>query len=316
MRAIAARTWAIAAAVVVVVAAVLGYLVVVRSSVAGPATPGEPTAPASPTRLGCIDVPSSCGYPDASNTGVTPGTQLQRSGSVTADQPGQVIEGLDITGELNITASGVTVRDVRVTGGKEVGNSNWVVVLRPGVTDVLLENVELTTPKGSEQDLACVLNLGDAVPVIRRANIHGCSAGVSTGAGVIEDSYIHDMAQVPGLSHVVGIASNGGGGLTVRHNTILNQFDQTGVVAFYQDFGVQANNLVTDNLVAGGGYCFYGGKGEHGPTRDIRFIGNRLSSRFSPNCGHFGVIASFALSDPGNRFEGNYWDETGREVEP
>jgi hypothetical protein len=87
-------------------------------------------------------------------------------------------------------------------------------------------------------------------------------------------------------------------------------------VAFYQDFGTQGDNLVEDNLVAGGGYCFYGGSGDRGGTRDIRFLANRLSRKYSPECGHFGVLASFAWSDPGNVFAGNFWDETGVEVVP
>jgi hypothetical protein len=274
---------------------------------AAPTTPPKPTvAPTSGGPVGgrgCVVVPSVCGYPDASNTGVPAGVALKTSRSVTADKDGQLITGLDITGEINVTAANVTIRNTRVTGG-----GDWVVIVRPGATNLTIEDSELQTPAGSPQDIACVLNIGDTRPTIRRTDIHGCSAGVSSGGGLVQDSYIHDMAQVPGLSHDVGVASNGGGGLSVIHNTILNQYDQTATVAFYQDFGTQQNNLVQNNLLAGGGYCVYGGTGTKGGTTNIRFINNRFSQKYHPNCGYFGIVASFNRNDPGNTWTGNYWD--------
>ncbi|HST65270.1 MAG TPA: hypothetical protein VLM05_08785, partial [Mycobacteriales bacterium] len=184
-----------------------------------------------------------------------------------------------------------------------------------GAANLRIEDSELQTPAGSPQDIACVLNIGDTRPTILRTDIHGCSAGVSSGGGLVQDSYIHDMAQVPGLSHDVGVASNGGGGLSVVHNTIFNQYDQTATVAFYQDFGTQQNNLVQNNLLAGGGYCVYGGTGTKGATSNIRFIGNRFSQKYHPTCGSFGVVASFDVGDRGNAWSGNYWDHDLSPVE-
>ena len=271
-------------------------------SVSG-STTSSPRSPAVSGPADCAGSPSSCGYPDGSNTGIPAGVALKASRSVTADKAGQVIDGLDITGEINVTAPNVTIRNTRVTGG-----GDWVVVVRDGADDLTIEDSELQTPAGSPQDIACLLNIGDSKPTIRRANIHGCSAGISSGGGLVQDSYIHDMAQIPGLSHDVGVASNGGGGMTITHNTIFNQYDQTAAVAFYQDFGTQQNNLVQNNLLASGGYCVYGGTGTKGTTANIRFINNRFSQKYHPNCGYFGVVASFNRNDPGNAWTGNYWD--------
>ena len=191
----------------------------------------------------CAGSPSRCGYPDASNTGIPAGVTLKKSGSVTASTPGQVIQGLDVTGEINVTASNVVIRNTRVTGG-----GDWVVIMRPGADNLTIEDSELQTPTGTPQDIACLLNIGDGRPTILRTDIHGCSAGVSSGGGLVKDSYIHDMSQKPGLSHDVGVASNGGGGMSVVHNTIFNQLDQTATVAFYQDFGAQADDLVGETV--------------------------------------------------------------------
>ena len=258
-----------------------------------------------PSGKGCAAAPSACGYPDATTTGVPHGVSLRRSGSVTASKTGQVVQGLDITGEINVTASNVIIRNTRVTG-----SGDWVVIVRGGANNLTIEDSELQTPAGTPQDIACVLNIGDSHPQILRVNIHGCSAGVSSGGGLVKDSYIHDMSQKPGLSHDVGVASNGSGGMSVVHNTIFNQLDQTAAIAFYQDFGTQRNDLVENNLLAGGGYCVYGGTGSKGATADIRFVNNRFSRKYHSGCGAFGVVADFAESDPGNVWSGNYWDDT------
>ena len=211
---------------------------------------------------------------------------------------------MDITGEINVTARNVTIRDTRVTGG-----GDWVVIVRPGADGLVIEDSELRTPAGTPQDIACVLNIGDARPTVLRVNIHGCSAGVSSGGGLVKDSFIHDMASVPGLSHDVGVASNGTGSMQVVHNTIFNQYGQTAAVAFYQDFDVQHNDLVTGNLLGGGGYCIYGGTGSKGATSNIHITDNRFSRRYFPTCGQYGYLADYATHDPGNTFTGNYWDD-------
>jgi hypothetical protein len=220
-----------------------------------------------------------------------------------------VIDGLDITGEIVVTAPNVVIRNTKVTGGRGAGSSDWVIIIRDNADNLTIQDSEVTTPAGSEQDLACVFNISNSAPKLMRVDIHGCSQGVSSGAGLIEDSYIHDMSQVPGLSHVDSIASNGDGGLTVRHNTVFNQFDQTAAVALFQDFGTQKNDLIENNLIAGGGYSIYGGGGKFGPTSNIKIMNNRFSDKYFKQSGYWGPLAWFTASDTGNAFIGNYWDK-------
>ncbi|WP_134765944.1 hypothetical protein [Nocardioides sp. 1609] len=262
-------------------------------------------------RRNCAARPSRCGYPDATNTGVPGGTTLRSSGPIDADRNGMVIDGRDVRGEINVTASNVTIKNTRVTGGRGIGPADWVIIIRPGADNLRIIDSTILTPAGTPQDIACIFNIGESKPWIQRVDISGCSAGVSTGGGTVRDSYIHDMAEVEGLSHDVGIASNGGGGLQVRHNTIFNQLDQTAAVAMYQDFGGQRDNVVRRNLLAGGGYCVYGGAGDTA-TRNIKFIRNRFSRRYHSRCGYYGVVASFDRNDPGNVWRENFWDDTLR----
>jgi len=282
----------------------------------GETTPTPTTAHTADGRMrDCAPSPNRCGYPDETNTGVTAGTALRPSRSITVEKAGQVVEGLDITGEINVAASNVVIKNTKITGGRGAGNNDWVVIMRPGADNLTIVDSEITTPQGSAQDIACVFNISNGTLTIERANIHGCSAGISSGGGVVRDSYVHDLSQIRGLSHNVGIASNGGGGMTIEHNTVFNQFKQTSAISFYQDFSAQKDNFVHDNLLAGGGYCIYGGAGDRGPTSNIRILDNRLSRRYFQNCGSYGVLAAFKPDDSGNSFSGNYWDDTGQDVE-
>jgi hypothetical protein len=278
----------------------------VSTSVPAPSQTSTSGVPNGKTN--CAAKPSACGYPDETNTGVPDGVTLKKSGSVIASRDGQVIDGLEITGEIVVTAPNVVIKNTKVIGGRGAGSSDWVIIIRDNSDNLTIHDSEVTTPAGSEQDNACVFNISNSAPRLLRVNIHGCSQGVSSGAGLIEDSFIHDMSQVPGLSHVDGIASNGDGGLTVRHNTVFNQFNQTAAIALFQDFGTQKNNLIEDNLIAGGGYSIYGGGGRFGPTSDIRIINNRFSDKYFKQSGYWGPLAWFTASDPGNTFSGNYWD--------
>jgi hypothetical protein len=258
----------------------------------------------------CVTRLRACGYPSAATTGVKNERKLKKSGSVTADRDGQVVENLDITGEINITASNVVVRNVRVSAS----DGDWVVIIRPGAENVTIKDSEIMSPAGATVDNACIFNISDTRPRMVRLDIHGCSAGVSSGGGRLRDSYIHDPGYTPGLSHITLVASNSDGHFTIKHNTILNPYDQTAAVAFYQDFGAQSDNLVVDNLLAGGGYVVYGGNGDYAETHDIRFVGNRISRIYHRRGGYYGVVASFDRHNPGNEWSGNYWDDTLKAV--
>ena len=98
--------------------------------------------------------------------------------------------------------------------------------------------------------------------------------------------------------------------LTVRGNTILNNFDQTDAIGLFQDFGVEENRLIEGNLLAGGGYTLYAGQNPDGaPTRNIVIKNNRFSRVYFPNSGKFGYGAAYLTGGEGNRWMQNYWDE-------
>ena len=119
--------------------------------------------------------------------------------------------------------------------------------------------------------------------------------------GLIEDNYIHDLGYKAG-DHVNGFTCNGGSTqLTIRHNTVFNQHSQTDAVSLFQDFGPQSNRLITNNLLAGGGYTLYAGAnpGKESTATNIVVTNNRFSTKFYPRGGSYGPYTAYA-SGQGN----------------
>jgi hypothetical protein len=268
----------------------------------------------------CVSLPSRCGYPDATNTGVPAGTALLRVPQDVTSGPGWV---WDSRGWLQ-ASSGAVVKNLIVSGSVMVGGANITVqntrILADGEsagiglqhsTNALITNNEIGILHGTPRLLVGIKDVyGDATGTqVLRNNVQNTSTGIQIHEGLIADNYVHDMGFASG-DHVNGTTSNGDTTMmTIRHNTILNQLGQTDAISLFQDFGVEANRLITDNLVAGGGYTIYGGDNQRfGVTSNIKITNNRFSTVFYPNGGSYGPIAAFDAGGSGNLLSGNYWD--------
>jgi hypothetical protein len=285
--------------------------------------------PASATVLAnCASNPSACGYPDATNTGVPAGTTLlsvpnqvskgpgwyyDSRGFVEVNGNGAVLSGLYIPHNLDITASNVTISGVKVVN---TGSSSFGISLRH-TSNVTIENSTISGANSSSGRLMVGVKdiYGDDTGTsVLANNIYYASTGVQLSAGLIQDNYIHNMGYITG-DHLNGTTSGGGTSqLTIQHNTIFNNFGQTDAISLFQDFGQQGNRLITDNLLAGGGYTIYaGGKVGAPPPFNVVITNNRISPMYFPKGGYFGPVAYF-LSGYGNVWSGNIWDNTALSV--
>ncbi|MEP6797342.1 MAG: hypothetical protein ABI890_04300, partial [Lapillicoccus sp.] len=235
--------------------------------------------------------------------------------SVVIDGAGTVFENKLTTSDVNVQADNVTIRNVRNTAS---GESLGGFALRHA-NNTLIEDVTIAPAASDPRLLVGIKDIyGDASEtVIRRANLSGMSTGVQLDCGLLEDSYIHDLRMQSG-DHVNGTTSNGGTSLlTIRHNTVFNSFSQTDAVSLFQDFGPQANRVIDNNLLAGGGYTIYAGAnvGKEGTATQIRVTNNRIARIFAPMGGTFGSVTAYAPGN-GNELVGNIWDETGLPIVP
>jgi phage baseplate assembly protein gpV len=281
-----------------------------------------------PALHNCGAQPHVCGYPDATNTGVPAGTHLlsvpgqishgpgwyyDTGGWVEVDGNGAVLQGLSIPYNVDVTGSNVTIKDVKVIATAD----DFGVSLRH-THNVTVEDSDIySTSAGANLLTVGVKDIyGDATGTrVLGNNIWHTSTGVQIYTGLIEGNYIHDMGYADG-DHLNGITTNGGiDALTIEHNTVFNSFGQTDAISVFEDFGVEANVLISGNLVAGGGYTVYGGQNPGGPQAyNIRIVNNRFSTIYYSQAGYYGPVSDFDPGAPGNVWSGNIWDTTGESI--
>jgi hypothetical protein len=277
-------------------------------------------APARPSAR-CGLQPHTCGFPDSTNTGVPRGTVLRSvpgqaasgpgwhydpRGWVEVDGQGAVVSGLFFHCNVNVAASNVTLTGDRI---ETTGNGFGVSVRH--TQNVTIENSDIYSPYADSRRLMAGVKdiFGDSTGLkVLRNNIWHTGTGVQLEAGLVEGNYIHAAGYAPG-DHINGITSNGGvtRPLTIRGNTILIDRTQTDAVGLFEDFGVQANRVIEDNLLAGGGYAIYGGTNKGKPAAyNITIRGNVISRIFYPNGGYYGQIAHFNRAGRGAIWSGNH----------
>lgn len=298
--------------------------VVVQAAPAGSASgpPGSPSPSAvsssAAAAAGCSG--EACAWPNATNTGHR-GALVRKSGNMTIREHNTVISGWDLHGMLDVYANNVTITNCRITS-----KSWWGVNLRPGYTGLRVTHCTITAVLGEGPDNGYsdygVSNMGEGTIEVGWNNISNFGNAISMGTGNIHDNYVHDLAifvnQGGEYQHTDAIISNGGanGGLTIRHNTLLNQtpIDRgaSAAVGLYPDAGPVRNTTVDNNFIAGGAYALYGG--DNGAT-NIVVTNNVFSTQYWKGCGFYGPVAHWNAGGAGNVWSNNRMS-TGEPVNP
>jgi len=231
---------------------VLAAVVVVALAAGGAAcTPGPPP----------VGGGSNCplpAYPTAACTGVPAGTTLTtHQGDLRITTPGQVVDGLRVTGSVDVRAHDVVIRNSEVRGRiiNDLGGTRYRFTIEDST-------VGSTTGCSSWGNGA----VGVADYTARRVRIAGFPDGFRVaGSNIrIEDSFVTLCSANPD-DHSDGIQAYGAGGgsnIVIHHNTIDQRAVTNGAATspiFIPNDGERQGNqdvtvTVTDNLLAGGGY--------------------------------------------------------------
>jgi hypothetical protein len=296
----------------------------------------------------CMPNPSSCGYPDITNTGPRVGiSAMRRIPQDVTSGPGWVWDttyhfvrldgrglapGSTITFErfivnaevdINTNQHFVRMRDNMILN---TGDS-WGIMLRQAGNispriNVVINNNEIGSPSSSHLRLSAGIKSYDGSErntIIQNNRIHGTTDGIHIECGTIRNNYIYDLKMIDG-DHVDGIQSDGGATcqLNITHNTVINPFNQTGAINIGEAFGAQRNRLISDNLIAGGGYSLYAGYTGAMvplvPTSNIKILNNRFSNLVWPKLGYWGPAAGWYSRDTSNVWSGNVRDDNGQVV--
>jgi hypothetical protein len=193
------------------------------------------------------------GFPNAASAGVPAGWQpvAVHEGDLWVRDAGTVIEGLHVTGSIQVRADDVTIRNTKVDD--TIWNQESDRVQYSGL---LIEDTEVGPDQGvsSSSDGA----IGTSGYTARRVEIHGFTDGFRVaGANVrIEDSFVVLSELAGGCPHLDGIQGYGGGAdVVVRHNTI----DARGSCSTSAVFMAEASPHIDlrDNLLLGGAYSIH-----------------------------------------------------------
>ncbi len=311
-------------------------------------------ASAASESLNCASALAKCGYPTAGNTGVVTVIKQKRSKKVIKKKklrgkkrfkfikvkfqniPGDVTSGpgwrWDSRGFVSISGDGAVFRNFIVNGTIDVLGDNVLIdnvrVIVGGETfgiairraDNTYINRCMIGPAANMSRLMVGIKDiygGADNTTINKCNIYGTSTGIQIGRGRILNNFIHDLRAKSG-DHLNGITSNGSTGqLIVNHNTILNSADQTDAIGLFQDFGVEANRLIVNNFLAGGGYTIYAGEDPSDrPSYNIKIMNNRFSNIYYSRSGYYGYGTAFNRHGSGNVWSNNIWDHSGSTVPP
>lgn len=267
-------------------------------------TPPATTPPASPTPSpsssspagACLPVPSRCGLPDATNTGVPAGTVLTVvQGDLTITTAGTVVTGRDVRGCIVVQAANVQILNSRV-------DCPFNSAIR-GTGIALVQDVDVHCGPNGFTGISAAL-------VIRRVDIGGCENGLDgINNMLVEDSYIHDMNGCCG-NHSDGMQIDQVGGVIVRHNTVIGGPLPAGnaAITLWDEGGAQTHDLlITGNLLAGGGFPLRCGRS--GTAVNVVITGNRFAAYAEPAA--WGAPA-WGCNAGGEQWTSNIDDTTGR----
>jgi hypothetical protein len=320
------------------VATVISIILSLLAGTPAESVAARPQAPFYPPvkQTNCFAMPSSCGFPAPSTTGVPKGQPLQPSGSITVTKSGTVVSGVDVTGTIDVEADDVTIEDSRVTQNTTCGPTaacgNYAIRIGEGHRGIKIKHVETRSEPGDtcQQDIR---NTG-AIVTIEYAYMHACDGNVyAVGPTLIKDSY--GKAKI-GIStdHIENVYMNETS-VKAIHDTLLNPVEQTAVIFGNSGGGTDVPNCsnritVLGSLLAGGGYSIYpcAHAGAAGSSY-INIQGNHFarclskevydpegghhpcaggpdSHGYYPNSGSYG-IAAYYFGGTGT-WRGNVWD--------
>jgi hypothetical protein len=296
--------------------------------VAGVVLPGVAGASVKPA-VNCTGVPSGCGFPDATNSGVPSSVTLKAvpgqvssgpgwaynasSSQVNVTGVGAVLTGLSIPYTVNVSAANVTLNDDLIVAPTFFG-----VSLRhaPGA---VIENSTIRGSNGTTGEVgsAIIDVYSDSTGlIVKNNNISWFKTAVQVTTGLITANYIHDPGFVTG-DHTNGVFDVGTTQpLTISNNTILDPLNQTDAISLDAtlDSQVISNKTITGNLLGGGSYAIYGGNARNAVVTNMVITGNTFSQAYYPKSGQFGPVAYFTSNAPGSSWSGNTWDTTGAAI--
>jgi hypothetical protein len=190
-------------------------------------------------------------------------------GDLTVSQDGEVVENLEIRGELRITANNVVVRNVWV-----YTTSFWTIYVQSG--SATFQDVEIGHP-----DFVGERGIGGDNISASNLDIHSVEDGIKIGSNVVYNGVrVHDLRSRSSSPHADAVQADGGSSNVVIKNSSLDSSGPLGngnaAVIIKSDLGSLSNITFTNNYLNGGNYTVYVRDGGYGMPSNITFTNNRI----------------------------------------
>lgn len=267
-------------------------------------------------------------WPRPSNTGVPSGTSLTpHSGNFTTSSNGQIVQDLDIAGELVIGHQNVIVRRCRIIMPNEANRIAPIFIATGagGVGSTLtVEDCELDgSNRGGSSGIFYDSMANPPAVTARRLRIHRVENGIGCLSGFdMRDSLVDGLNPDGADPHTDGLQTTSGtSNVTLIHNVFDMRAPDTGANNSCIQFDVNApsnfNWLIENNKLllstSNGGACLRIPLGD-ATGNNIRIRNNRLSpgSINPPNLDY--RIPSDAATNHITEWSGNVDDTTGEAV--
>lgn len=186
-------------------------------------------------------------------------------------------------------------------------NSNIPFQFRAGGCTLSYCEVGGLTDTAADRACYCIYVQTDLAWNVDHCNVHTFQHGINGGGnnGTVTNSYFHDPLYYTG-DHTNCIYLYGDNThIHIEGNTFLNQLTENSCIAQFQDgAGPITDLLISNNLIAGGGYSLYLGNYGNGAITDMVVENNQFSTRFYADCGYYGIKAYAPTFNAGN---GNVW---------
>ena len=242
-----------------------------------------------------------------------------------------MIEGREVSGSITVNADDVTIRNSRIVASASGGGSCAICAgSHTGLR--VIDSTISGRGTGSQTAEAAIRDYGSAT--IEGSGLSLCNECIQGGSITVKDSYVVVSSIYAGAhAEDIYICSDT---VDVEHSTLLNEQNQTATVFGDTICGAGNDFVVTDSLLAGGGYVLYPQANSSSAVGSTRIVGNRFgrcgtspvydpgsggttcgggadSSGFFPFGGYYG-LAAYAYSGPGQVWEGNVWDDDSQPV--
>jgi hypothetical protein len=259
------------------------------------------------------------GFPGSNNTGVPVGKRLPtRDRGIQIYEDGAVMENIDVTGQIDIRADDVVIRNSKISGFV------YLDIDQPQWADNTFTIRDTEINNGTNQRGG--VSLGNFT--LERVNIHGGQMSALCAKNcVVSDSWFHGQyAPLDQDWHLGGFLSNGGSNMVVQRSTIACDTPNnevgggcSGDFNLFGDFEPIQNVLVDGNLFLespGATYCLnlgYNAFKPFGPgANNIDVTNNTIQRGASGNCAGVAVGTDYMISGipaPGNSWVNNKWDD-------